>query len=279
MTAPALPLDDLRPDHLALVRSGTGLDPEASGQLSARRRLAELVGAVERSRAPLPAALAAPGGLAVLHQADLRAALRTGELGRAEDAALALWRRQGLTRVHAVVESLLAVVAKERAAGLTGLVDERLALATAERLVARLHARTPLPAREGLVVVVADGWGAATVVARARAHQVEEAGWPSIVVGRSDAALLAATEGVLHVVEADDDLGAVLAGLARGPLTQREAQVLQCVADGLTNAEAGATLGIGPATVRSHLDRVFAKTGTTHRAAAVAVALRSGWVS
>jgi DNA-binding CsgD family transcriptional regulator len=54
--------------------------------------------------------------------------------------------------------------------------------------------------------------------------------------------------------------------------------VLGCVADGLTNSEAATRLGVGAATVRSHLDRIFTKTGTTHRAAAVAMALRRGWV-
>lgn len=62
-------------------------------------------------------------------------------------------------------------------------------------------------------------------------------------------------------------------------LTGREREVLECVARGLTNAEAAQELGLGAATVKSHLDRVFVKTGTTHRAAAVAHAMRSGWLT
>jgi DNA-binding CsgD family transcriptional regulator/methanogenic corrinoid protein MtbC1 len=61
-------------------------------------------------------------------------------------------------------------------------------------------------------------------------------------------------------------------------LTARESQVLGAVADGLTNAEIGQRLGIAPATVKSHLDNVLVKTGTEHRAAAVARALRAGWI-
>lgn len=279
MTAPARPLGGLRADHLALVAPEPCIDLEGPGRLPASRRLAELVGAVERSRAPRPPGLSGTGGLAVLHQAELRSALRSGELGRCEDAAAALWRRHGLARVYGLVEGLLGAVAGERAAGVTGLVEERLAHATAERLVARLHARTPVPRRAGVVVVVTSGAGAAAVMGRARAHQVEDAGWAAVLSGTEDAVLMAPSEGVLRVVQPEADLDAVLAELVRGPLTPREAQVLRCVADGLTNAEAGALMGVGAATVRSHLDRVFAKTETTHRAAAVAVALRAGWVT
>ena len=62
-------------------------------------------------------------------------------------------------------------------------------------------------------------------------------------------------------------------------LTARESEVLRAVADGLTNAEIATRLGIGAATVKSHLDSVLSKTGTEHRAAAVARALRAGWIS
>ncbi len=60
-------------------------------------------------------------------------------------------------------------------------------------------------------------------------------------------------------------------------LTSREREVLECISTGMTNAEVGDALGLGAATVKSHLDRIFVKTGTTQRAAAVATALRSGW--
>jgi DNA-binding CsgD family transcriptional regulator len=68
-----------------------------------------------------------------------------------------------------------------------------------------------------------------------------------------------------------------LAALTRH-LTEREQEVLECVARGMTNNEAGEALGLGAATVKSHLDRIFLKTGTTQRAAAVATALRTGWL-
>lgn len=76
------------------------------------------------------------------------------------------------------------------------------------------------------------------------------------------------------------DVTALLSALARRgcPLSERELQALRCVADGLTNVEAARALGVAAATVKTHLDRVFVKTGTTGRAAAVALALRRGWI-
>jgi DNA-binding CsgD family transcriptional regulator/methylmalonyl-CoA mutase cobalamin-binding subunit len=61
-------------------------------------------------------------------------------------------------------------------------------------------------------------------------------------------------------------------------LTGRERQVLLAVADGKTNGEIAELLGVAPATVKSHLDNILNKTSTEHRAAAVARALRRGWI-
>ena len=85
------------------------------------------------------------------------------------------------------------------------------------------------------------------------------------------------------VLEADlltSDVPALLAALARRgcPLSERELEALRCVADGLTNVEVAQALGVAAATVKTHLDHVFLKTGTTGRAAAVALALRRGWI-
>ena len=64
-----------------------------------------------------------------------------------------------------------------------------------------------------------------------------------------------------------------------GPtLTDREVQVLQCVARGLSNAEVGRELHIGEATVKTHLLRAFEKLGVTDRTAAVTAAYKSGQI-
>lgn len=62
-------------------------------------------------------------------------------------------------------------------------------------------------------------------------------------------------------------------------LTDREREVLTAVAAGHTTSAIACLLGVAASTVKSHLDHILAKTGTEHRAAAVAVALRRGWIT
>ncbi|WP_328976272.1 response regulator transcription factor [Streptomyces canus] len=59
-------------------------------------------------------------------------------------------------------------------------------------------------------------------------------------------------------------------------LTSRELDVLNAVADGLSNADIGKRLVIGEATVKTHLLRVFAKLDVSDRTHAVVVALERG---
>ncbi|WP_280672417.1 MULTISPECIES: response regulator transcription factor [unclassified Kitasatospora] len=67
---------------------------------------------------------------------------------------------------------------------------------------------------------------------------------------------------------------------AGGPLpdglTVREAQVLALIAEGLSNAEIAATLFVSPATVKTHINNLFAKTAVRDRAQAVSYAFRHG---
>lgn len=62
-------------------------------------------------------------------------------------------------------------------------------------------------------------------------------------------------------------------------LTEREAAVLRLMATGLTNAEIAQRLGVGPATVKSHVASVLAKTGVRDRTQAVIAAYESGFIS
>ncbi|MGW1990128.1 response regulator [Embleya sp. NPDC001921] len=59
-------------------------------------------------------------------------------------------------------------------------------------------------------------------------------------------------------------------------LTSREVQVLDAVADGLSNADIGKRLVIAEATVKTHLLRVFAKLDVSDRTHAVVIAIESG---
>lgn len=53
-------------------------------------------------------------------------------------------------------------------------------------------------------------------------------------------------------------------------LTTREAEILELVAAGLTNASIAERLWISPGTVKKHLDHVYAKLGVANRTAAAA---------
>ncbi|MEU2852574.1 response regulator transcription factor [Streptomyces syringium] len=59
-------------------------------------------------------------------------------------------------------------------------------------------------------------------------------------------------------------------------LTSRERDVLNAVADGLSNADIGKRLAIAEATVKTHLLRVFAKLAVSDRTHAVVTALERG---
>ncbi|GAA2281616.1 response regulator transcription factor [Streptomyces hawaiiensis] len=59
-------------------------------------------------------------------------------------------------------------------------------------------------------------------------------------------------------------------------LTGREGEVLRHMARGLTNAEIARRMGVGPATVKSHVAAVLAKTGTRDRTQAVIAAYEAG---
>jgi DNA-binding NarL/FixJ family response regulator len=52
-------------------------------------------------------------------------------------------------------------------------------------------------------------------------------------------------------------------------LTRREAEILAMMARGMTNPDIAAELYLSAATVKSHINRIFAKTGSPDRAAAI----------
>ncbi|MEV4902323.1 response regulator transcription factor [Citricoccus sp. NPDC055426] len=61
-------------------------------------------------------------------------------------------------------------------------------------------------------------------------------------------------------------------------LSTREQQVLRMIAAGMSNPEIRDLLVLSEATVKTHVSRILLKTGSRDRAAAVALAYRSGFV-
>ncbi len=57
-------------------------------------------------------------------------------------------------------------------------------------------------------------------------------------------------------------------------LAPRELQVLQLIADGRSTKQIASTLHLSESTVKTHLRSLFEKLGASHRAHAVALAIR-----
>ena len=68
------------------------------------------------------------------------------------------------------------------------------------------------------------------------------------------------------------------AGVERGPLTEREAQVLEWLAKGLANKQIALELGISEHTVKFHISSIYTKLNATNRTQAVREGLRNRWI-
>ncbi|WP_405610985.1 response regulator transcription factor [Streptomyces sp. NBC_01511] len=118
--------------------------------------------------------------------------------------------------------------------------------------------------------------------AGARGYLTKDAGGDEIVRAVQD--VMAGDAGLAPAVQRRllERVGAVPAVPARGTppdgLTAREAEVLSLVADGLSNQEIAGRLHIGAATVKTHINNIFAKAGVRDRAQAVRYAYQHGLI-
>lgn len=67
--------------------------------------------------------------------------------------------------------------------------------------------------------------------------------------------------------------------LERGPLTDRELEVLALLARGLANKQIAVELGISEHTVKFHVSSIYTKLNVTNRTEAVREGLRGGWIA
>ena len=77
----------------------------------------------------------------------------------------------------------------------------------------------------------------------------------------------------------DSRVAARVAALSRAPrLSKREREVLQLIADGLSNKEIGTALKVTERTVKFHVTAIFNKLGAENRAQAVTIGHQRGLV-
>jgi len=103
--------------------------------------------------------------------------------------------------------------------------------------------------------------------AAARASQVPAAPVSAVPAPEASLAGGAGAVGGAGGVDAEDDL------------TPREAEVLRLIAEGQSNREIARTLFVSEATVKTHVNRIFAKTGSRDRAQATRYAYTHGYTA
>jgi DNA-binding NarL/FixJ family response regulator len=107
----------------------------------------------------------------------------------------------------------------------------------------------------------------------------------SVFDSRVHATLMNAASHAARPAQAAERGGTDSAALPDGPvpdgalpdgLTEREAEILCLIAQGLNNPEIAGRLFVTTHTVKSHINRIFAKTGSRDRAAAIRYAHQHG---
>ncbi len=81
-----------------------------------------------------------------------------------------------------------------------------------------------------------------------------------------------------HILNQFRGFTRTLEGVA-APLTRRETQILTYIAEGNSNKEIAHILEISEQTIKNHVSAILRKLNANDRAHAVALALRSGWIS
>ena len=81
---------------------------------------------------------------------------------------------------------------------------------------------------------------------------------------------------LLAAAAADREQAGRPAGKLPDRLTQREAEILAMIARGMANPDIAAELFLSAHTIKSHINRIFAKTGSPDRAAAIRYARDHG---
>ncbi|GAA5181676.1 response regulator transcription factor [Rugosimonospora acidiphila] len=196
-----------------------------------------------------------------------------------EGLALLLDLLDDVTVVGAAADGEEAIaLVNERGADVV-LMDLRMPRCDGPTATARIRAEHP----ETQIVVLTTYAEDADILAALRAGAL---GYLTKDAGRAQiAAAVRAAAGGQSVLDPQVQQRLLAAASGAGPaaegalpdgLTAREGDVLRLIAGGLSNREIAAKLFVSEATVKSHINRLFAKTGVRDRAQAVQYAYRHG---
>jgi DNA-binding NarL/FixJ family response regulator len=158
------------------------------------------------------------------------------------------------------------------------LMDLRMPRVDGIEAIRRLAARGERPRTIALTTYADDASVLGALRAGARGYLTKDAGADDIraaveAVARGEAAIDPKVQH--HVLAALAPGAEPVADLPDG-LTPREAEVLALIAEGLTNAEIADRLVVSAATVKSHVNHIFAKANVRDRAQAVVYAYANG---
>jgi DNA-binding NarL/FixJ family response regulator len=161
------------------------------------------------------------------------------------------------------------------------LMDLNMPRCNGVQATARLRTEQPQIRVVVLTTYSDDAWVFAALQAGARGFLTKDAGADEIrraitTVAAGHAQLDPSVQSKLLDALSRGDQFAVAGPGTPDELTPREAEVLGHIAAGLSNAEIAATLFVSEATVKTHINHIFAKTGLRDRAQLVRYAFRHG---
>jgi DNA-binding NarL/FixJ family response regulator len=161
------------------------------------------------------------------------------------------------------------------------LMDLNMPRCNGVQATARLRTEQPQVRVVVLTTYSDDAWVFAALQAGARGFLTKDAGADEIrraitTVAAGHAQLDPSVQSRLLDALSRGDQFAVAGPGAPDELTPREAEVLGHIAAGLSNAEIAAALFVSEATVKTHINHIFTKTGLRDRAQLVRYAFRHG---
>ena len=209
--------------------------------------------------------------------APLRIVIADDQASVREGLVLLLGGLPGIDVVGAAAdgEQAVALVAEHRPDAI--LLDLHMPVLDGIGATRRLAAEHPGVAIVVLTTYADDDSVLEALRASARSYLTKDADRADIA-----RALSAAADGLAVL---DPRVPAMLLAAARAPvraaaapdgLTGREAEILGLIARGLTNPEIAARLFLSSHTIKTHINRIFAKTGSRDRVAAIGYAHRHG---